>query len=108
MTDAPLPAMYSIFAEVRSSGSHGSNEQLRYKLKLTMSTQLCITDVIKEVIYLSNTFEELGIQTGLNVTVHNVNASALKLIENPVYHARIKHIAIRHHFLREILQEICS
>lgn len=66
---------------------------------------MAITHAPKEVIYLIDIFMKLGIPTTSNITVYNDNASALKLAKNSVYHSRTKHIAIRHHFIRKILQE---
>ena len=34
-----------------------------------------------------------------------INVSSIKLSENPVFHKRSKHIAIRHHFLRQFVEE---
>ncbi|XP_076634304.1 LOW QUALITY PROTEIN: uncharacterized protein LOC143348207 [Colletes latitarsis] len=50
-------------------------------------------------------FLELGVRFECDLTVYNDNASALKLAKNPVYHARTKHVAIRHHFIRDIINE---
>ena len=32
------------------------------------------------------------------------NQSSIKLVHNPIYHARTKHIEIQHHFVREKIQ----
>ena len=33
------------------------------------------------------------------------NQSALALIQNPVFHSRTKHIGVRHHFVREKVED---
>lgn len=33
------------------------------------------------------------------------NQSAIAMAKNPVYHSRTKHIAIKHHFIREVVEE---
>ena len=38
-------------------------------------------------------------------TIHNDATSAIQLAENPVFHQRSKHIGIRHHFIRKLIEE---
>ena len=38
------------------------------------------------------------------VTIHCDNKSAIAIAKNPVHHGRTKHIAIRHHFIREAIE----
>lgn len=33
------------------------------------------------------------------------NKSAIDIFKNPVQHSRIKHIDIRHHFIRQLVEE---
>ncbi|GJT56509.1 retrovirus-related pol polyprotein from transposon TNT 1-94 [Tanacetum coccineum] len=47
---------------------------------------------------------ELGIKQKF-VTMHSDSQSAIHLAKNQVYHARTKHIDVRYHFIREILEE---
>ncbi len=37
--------------------------------------------------------------------MHIDNQSAIKLIKNPVYHKRTKHIDVKYHFIREKYQD---
>ena len=41
----------------------------------------------------------------LPTTIYADDASSIKLSANPVYHQRSKHIGIRHHFLRQLVEE---
>lgn len=82
-----------------------SRKQRTVALSTTEAEYVAITDAAKEAIYLMDTFLELGVKLELDITVYNDNASALKLSKNPVFHARTKHIAIRHHFIKEVLCE---
>ena len=43
----------------------------------------------------------MGLKDGEAVSILNDNAGAIALSKNPVHHNRSKHIALRHHFLRE-------
>lgn len=80
-------------------------QQTIVALSTTEAEYVASTDAAKEPIYLVDSFEELGVKIDLDITVYNDNASALKLSENPVIHARTKYIAIRHHFIKEALHE---
>ena len=37
------------------------------------------------------------------MTLYDDNMSAINISKNPVQHSRIKHIDIRHHFIRELI-----
>lgn len=40
------------------------------------------------------------------VSLHCDNQSAIRMAENPVFHARTKHVEVHYHFVREkVLQE---
>ena len=39
------------------------------------------------------------------LTVHCDNKSAIDISKNPVQHSRTKHIDIRHHFIRELVED---
>ena len=39
------------------------------------------------------------------VTIHCDNKSAIAMAKNPVFHGRTKHIAIKHHFIREAIED---
>ena len=41
------------------------------------------------------------------ITVNCDNQSCIKLIKNPVFYKRSKHIDVRHHFVREKVSEGC-
>jgi hypothetical protein len=38
------------------------------------------------------------------IVIHCDNKSCLKLIENPVFHDRSKHIEMKYHFIRDMVQ----
>jgi len=66
---------------------------------------MALTEGTKESIYWTSLLQELGFHDLTDVKVHIDNLGALKLAENPVFHARSKHIDIRHHFVREALRD---
>jgi hypothetical protein len=39
------------------------------------------------------------------VHLHCDNKSTIAMAKNPIYHSRTRHIAIKHHFIRETIEE---
>ncbi|KAG7568076.1 Reverse transcriptase RNA-dependent DNA polymerase [Arabidopsis thaliana x Arabidopsis arenosa] len=52
-------------------------------------------------IWLRRLFEDLLEPINKPVAIYGDNQSAIKLANNPVFHARTKHIELEHHFIRE-------
>jgi len=59
---------------------------------------------IKEGIWLQDLLDDLGIDQG-QLKINCDSTSAIYLARNQVYHAQIKHIDVRFHFVREILDD---
>jgi len=62
-----------------------------------------LSDASKEAIYLRGMIEELGMKIRDRTPIYNDSQGVIKLAENPVHHARSKHIDIRYHFVCESL-----
>ncbi|KAL0430423.1 UNVERIFIED_CONTAM: Retrovirus-related Pol polyprotein from transposon TNT 1-94 [Sesamum radiatum] len=73
-------------------------------LSTTEAEYMAITETVKEVIWLQGLLGELGIDQKY-VIVHCDSQSAIQLAKNQVYHARMKHIDVRYHFVAEIVEE---
>ncbi|GJR75320.1 hypothetical protein Tco_0087685 [Tanacetum coccineum] len=73
-------------------------------LSTTEAEYMAMTEAAKEAIWLQGLLGELGIKQKF-VTMHSDIQSAIHLAKNRVYHARTKHIDVRYHFIREILEE---
>jgi hypothetical protein len=43
--------------------------------------------------------------TNNSVIMHCDNQGAIKLVHNPVFHERTKHIEVRYHFMREVVED---
>lgn len=68
------------------------------------SEYMALAECGKECIYLRTILHELRFETLECITIFCDNCSAIKLAKNPTFHARSKHIDIRHHFIREALE----
>ena len=65
---------------------------------------MVVTEAIKEAIWLHGLVEDLGIYQE-HVSVFCDGQSAIYLAKNQVHHSRTKHIDVRFHFVREIIDE---
>jgi hypothetical protein len=63
-------------------------------------------EAVKEALWLTELVKKLGIQQ-VRVPLYCDNQSVIYLAKNQVYHARIKHIDVRFHKIREFVA-ICE
>ena len=49
--------------------------------------------------------EDLGMDVCNPIKVYHDNQSTISMTKNPVFHNKRKHIDIRHHFIRELVQQ---
>ncbi|GKC98384.1 hypothetical protein Tco_1168659 [Tanacetum coccineum] len=72
-------------------------------LLTTKAKYMTLTEAVKEAIWLRGLLEELGVE--LNTIAFNCdNQDAIHLSRNHVFHERTKHINVRYHFIREVLE----
>ncbi|MCO5560421.1 hypothetical protein L7F22_014036 [Adiantum nelumboides] len=57
--------------------------------------------VVCKVAWLELLLGDLGIQVQRPVVIHCDNLSSIQLAQNPVFHARTKHIEVHYHFIKE-------
>lgn len=65
---------------------------------------MAITEAFKEGIWLHNLVKDLGIRQK-NIEIFCDSQSAICLAKNQVHYGHTKHIDIRYHFVREIVEE---
>ena len=58
-----------------------------------------------EAIWLHKMFFGLFSQPLRPLVIYRDNQSCIKLMENPVFHDRSKHIGIKYHFIRDYVQK---
>ncbi|GJX92245.1 retrotransposon protein, putative, ty1-copia subclass [Tanacetum coccineum] len=72
-------------------------------LSTTEVEYMALTEAVKEAIWLKGLVEELGVE--LNIVVVNCdNQGAIYLSQNHVFHEKTKHINVRYHYIREVLE----
>lgn len=78
-----------------------SQKQRTVALSSTESEYVSLSEAVKEAIYLTGLLREIGMEKFSQLKIFNDNRGAEQLATNPMFHARTKHIDIRHHFVRE-------
>jgi len=73
-------------------------------LSTTEAEYMAMTEVMKKAIWFQGLLDDLVIEQDL-LKINCDSMSAIYLTQNQVYHARTKHIDVRFHFVREILDE---
>ncbi|GKC34419.1 hypothetical protein Tco_1046803, partial [Tanacetum coccineum] len=64
---------------------------------------MALTEAVKEAIWLRGLLEELGVEIN-TMAVNCDNQGVIHLSWNHVFHERTKHINVRYHFIREVLE----
>ena len=93
-----------VFTLAKAPVSWRSTLQSTVALSTTEAEYMAITETVKEAIWLQGLLGELGIEQKY-VKIYCDSQSAIQLAKNQVYHARTKHINVRYHFVREIIEE---
>ncbi|GJW92965.1 hypothetical protein Tco_0172637 [Tanacetum coccineum] len=72
-------------------------------LSTTEVEYMALTEAVKEIIWHKGLLIELGINLRL-VVVNCDNQGAIHLSRNVMFHERTKHINVRYHLIREIME----
>ncbi|CAH9089803.1 unnamed protein product [Cuscuta europaea] len=91
-----------IFTLCGSCISWKSQLQPIVALSTTESEYVATTEAFKEAIWLKRMLTEIGFLKQA-VTVYSDSQSAIQFCKNPVFHDRTKHIDVRFHFIRNIV-----
>ncbi|BBG96524.1 hypothetical protein Prudu_005356 [Prunus dulcis] len=73
-------------------------------LSTTEAEYVAVTEASKEMIWLQGLLTELGFKQEKNV-LHSDSQSAIHLAKNSAFHSRTKHIGLRYHFIRSLLED---
>lgn len=85
--------------------SWGSERQRAVVLSTTESEYMAASHAIKELVWLKSLLTEL-LQGEIDAPFFYMDCqSAIKLVRNPEYHKRTKHINVRYHFIREKFED---
>ncbi len=70
-------------------------------ISTTKAEYVAVIEVSKELIWL---LTELGFEQEMNV-LHSDSQSAIHLAKNSAFHSRTKHIDLRYHFIRSLIED---
>lgn len=85
--------------------SWGSERQKSVALSTTESEYMAASHAIKELVWLGRLLAELSPIRMDAPIFYMDNQSAIRLVKNPEYHKRTKHIDVRYHFIREKFED---
>ena len=84
--------------------SWGSKKQKSIALSTMEAEYIAISEGLKEAIWVKQFLGELGFEK-VGITIKCDNQSAITICRNPTHHNRAKHIDIRYHFIRELVEK---
>ncbi|XP_033230350.1 secreted RxLR effector protein 161-like [Belonocnema kinseyi] len=77
-----------------------SQRQKLVTLSTTETEYFAAATATKEAVWLRKLLDDIGFQAAGASALFVDNQSAIKLIKNPEFHKRTKHIDVRYHFIR--------
>ena len=71
----------------------------------TEAEYIAINSATKEAVFIKQLMTELDIYNQAKFPVYTDNNGALALAKNPVFYKRTKHIAVKYHYIRQLIEE---
>jgi hypothetical protein len=78
-----------------------SQRQPTVAASTTEAEYMSLFSATQEAIWLRRFLNDIKIETPSSTVIYQDNQGCIQLAHNAVFHARTKHIDIRHHFIRE-------
>ena len=85
--------------------SWSSKRQDTISLSTTEAEYIALSHAAKEAIWIRNFISEIFGSVTEPILINSDNQSAIALAKDDRYHARTKHIDIRYHFIRYVIEE---
>jgi hypothetical protein len=85
--------------------SWACRKQPTVSLSSAEAEYMAISAAAQEIIFLGNLLHDItGTDSG-KITVYEDNQACISMTKNPLFHRRTKHIDIRHHFVRNLVEK---
>ena len=94
-----------IFCLGKSTISWCSRKKNTVALSSTEAKYASAIEAACEGVWLRKLLNDLGWKEDGPTTIYCDNMSAIALTKNPIFHATSKHIELRHHFIRDVVQK---
>jgi hypothetical protein len=85
--------------------SHSSKQQQTIALSSCEAEYMTLSEAAKEAIWTDRFLHELGFRDDQSVHLYADNKGAIDLTTNPLFHKRTKHIEIRWHWIRGVIEK---
>lgn len=95
----------NVFMMAGSSVNWLSKKQSVVALSTAEAEYIALSTATQEAVWLRRLLEELGVHKEKPTVIMEDNQGAIAIAQNPVNHSRTKHIDIRHHYVREAIQD---
>jgi hypothetical protein len=82
-----------------------SVKQTLVTLSTTHTEYVALSESAREACWLKTMMEELGFPQPNPITIYGDNDGSIQLSKNPQFHKRTKHIAIRWHWIRDLVRD---
>jgi hypothetical protein len=82
-----------------------AKKQPMLTLSSTEAEYRALSDATRETVWINTLLADLGMKDPLPITIFCDNESCIKLVSNPVFHSKTKHIRTHYHFTREKVAE---
>ncbi|GJR62224.1 putative ribonuclease H-like domain-containing protein [Tanacetum coccineum] len=83
---------------------HGNCKIRQLWLHLLQMQNILLQQICGQVLWIQNQMLDYGFNF-MNTKIYIDNESTICIVKNPVYHSKTKHIAIRHHFIRDAYEK---
>ncbi|MCO5609164.1 hypothetical protein L7F22_063387 [Adiantum nelumboides] len=93
-----------VFMFIGGAVSWRSRLQNCVSLSTTEAEYIAAGEACKEALWLARLVGDLGVTVEMPV-LHCDSQSAIMLSKNPVFYAKKKHIAVKYHFIRDVLED---
>jgi hypothetical protein len=74
-------------------------------VKKKQTEYIAINSATKEAVFIKQLITELGAYNQAKFPIYTNNKGALALARNPVFYEQTKHIAVKYHYIRQLIKE---